>query len=82
MDDAETLAYLRSNVASELDIPERMSHRIAGSTLQELREDGRRLAAEIGIAPADNRVAGRFTGKSARGATFNDLVRKAAGRTS
>jgi len=74
--DPETRQALQGLVGNELGLPPSLHRRIAGASVTEMRADGRRLAADLGVsAPARDR-----DGRIAGAGTFSDQIRKAAGR--
>jgi hypothetical protein len=71
MDD-ESLSELKRLAAEEVGLPSRLSSRVRGSTLAELRGDAKKLAVELGYAePQARDSAGRFA--------MSDLIRQRAG---
>jgi hypothetical protein len=82
-DDAESLQLLREVAASEVGLPAGLAHRVAGSTIGQLRKDARQLALDLGYAeppePQRRDQAGRFASGSGH-QDFNNALRAAAGR--
>jgi hypothetical protein len=79
--DTETLSYLRTRIAQEAGLPEQHAHRLVGGSLAALRQDARKMRAELGMETLDDRERdeqGRF--RSAAPMDMNALIRQASGR--
>jgi len=81
-DDPEVVQLAQQAAAREAGVPEGLSHRITGATLQEMRDDARALARELGIETSAEGSArdgrGRFT--NAGSVDMNRIIREASGR--